>query len=100
MRFPPDHQASSVSSAWPLPGIARIEPRSACGSEGDRLCTTYANGGGPCFGDEGGPLVTEDGFSLIGLVPSRVAGAQECAQDRPPLIELTVLRYWINQHTS
>ncbi|MGW6930975.1 S1 family peptidase [Lentzea sp. NPDC054927] len=79
---------------------ALIEPRSACGGEGDRLCATYANGGGPCFGDEGGPLVTEDGFSLIGLVPSRVAGAQDCAQDRPPLIDLTVLRHWINQHAS
>ncbi|MFI6094847.1 S1 family peptidase [Lentzea sp. NPDC051213] len=79
---------------------ARAESRSACGAEGDRLCTSYPNGGGPCFGDEGGPLVSADGISLFGLVPSRVPGARNCAEDRPPLIDLTVLRGWIDQHTG
>lgn len=79
---------------------AYAESRSACGGEGDRLCTTYANGGGPCFGDEGGPLVTEDGSFLIGLIPGPVPGAQDCTRDRPPLIDLTVLRSWIYQHTG
>lgn len=84
-----------------LQGVeARTEPRSACDGEGDRLCTTYPNGGGPCFGDEGGPLVTDgDIRQLIGLVPSRVPGAHDCTQGRPPLIDLTVVRGWIDQHT-
>ncbi|WP_170211860.1 S1 family peptidase [Saccharothrix australiensis] len=76
---------------------ARTEPRSACGGEGDRLCTTYPNGGGPCFGDEGGPLVSRDGLLLFGLVPSWVPEAHDCTLDRPPVIDLSALRDWIDR---
>jgi secreted trypsin-like serine protease len=79
---------------------ARIEPSSACAGETGRLCTTYVNGGGPCFGDEGGPLTNEEGWGLIGLVPSRVPGALNCAQDRPALIDLTVLNDWVHQYVG
>lgn len=85
--------------------FARTEPASACGVEKDRLCAAYPNGGGPCYGDEGGPMIESVGgrWHLVGIVPSTpttspVAGP--CDRGRSSLVDVTVLRDWISQHTG
>jgi hypothetical protein len=77
-------------------------PSSVCGAGGDQLCARYPDGGGPCFGDEGGPMVSRvDGdYRLIGLVPSRSRSATSCAQGAAALIDVTLLRDWINRYIS
>lgn len=77
---------------------AVIEPNTACGIGEDRICARYGNGGGPCTGDEGGPLVAGgDGtaWSLVGLIPGGLAATGTCPQGRSALVDVTSLRDWI-----
>lgn len=86
-----------------LQGVESVtEPDSVCAVGEDRICTRYPHGGGPCFGDEGGPLVTRvDGvWYLTGLVPSPPRFVTNCAQNLTALINVTDLRGWIRQHTG
>ncbi|MFI6094948.1 S1 family peptidase [Lentzea sp. NPDC051213] len=78
------------------------EPNSVCGADKDRLCTRYPNNGGPCFGDEGGPMVSgvEGDYRLIGLVPSRSRFGVSCSQGSAALIEVSALREWITKYTG
>ncbi|MEO6085554.1 MAG: trypsin-like serine protease [Umezawaea sp.] len=78
------------------------EPESACGVGSEQICTKYDGGGGPCFGDEGGPLITNNATDprLVGLVPSRGRFGDECRQGRSALTDLTAVRDWITQQTG
>lgn len=79
-----------------------IGPRSDCDSANGQICTRHPSGGGPCYGDEGGPLVVPNGdtWELIGLVPSWPSVGQSCTQGRSAMIDVTPLRDWISRYTG
>ena len=76
---------------------------SSCAVEDGLICTRYSHGGGPCFGDEGGPLITghgPDAWRLIGLVPAWRPDEADCTDRVPAFVDVTELRDWIRLHAG
>lgn len=79
-----------------------VEPGSVCGGASDRLCVSYPSGGGPCSGDEGGPMIAgvAGEVRLAGVVPGRLLAGQGCDMGRSSVIDVTLFRDWIRQYTG
>jgi trypsin len=76
-----------------------VEPGAVCGVGRDQVCARFPNNGGPCFGDEGGPMVTKvaDGWRVVGLVPSRPSVAQACGRGLSSVVEVSQFREWVRE---
>lgn len=79
-----------------------VEPGSVCGGASGRLCVSYPSGGGPCFGDEGGPMMAKVAgeVRLAGVVPGRLSAGRGCDEGRSSMIDVTLFRDWIRQYTG
>jgi secreted trypsin-like serine protease len=80
--------------------LSVVGPSSDCTT--GQICTKHPSGGGPCYGDEGGPLAVRHGdtWELIGLVPAWPSVGQSCSQGRSAAIDVTALRDWIIRYTG